>query len=149
MACFEDFDNVFVGRENQTAHKSLSFDTILNALSGVQTRSGVFLIVTTNHPEKLDSAMGTAPRFEDAGVTSAVSTRPGRLDVEIHLGLMGTSNRLRMADKMLSDWQDLHQEVMGIEGDFTPAQFQEICTQRALVRIAEERRASVIEHSES
>lgn len=143
VACFEDFDNVFVGRENQTAHKSLSFDTILNALSGVQTRSGVFLIVTTNHPEKLDSAMGTAPRFEDAGVTSAVSTRPGRLDVEIHLGLMGVPNRRRMADKMLSDWQDLHAEVMAIEGEYTPAQFQEICTQRALVRIAEERKGKL------
>lgn len=143
VACFEDFDNVFVGRENQTAHKSLSFDTILNALSGVQTRSGVFLIVTTNHPEKLDSAMGTAPRFDEAGLSSAVSSRPGRLDVEIHLGLMGFDNRMRMADKMLSDWPDLHEEVMTIVGEFTPAQFQEICTQRALARIAAQQRARV------
>lgn len=143
VAAFEDFDTVFEGRENKTAHKSLSFDTLLNVLSGVQTRSGVFLMVTTNHPEKLDSAMGTAPRFDEIGLSSAVSTRPGRLDVEIHLGHMGRDNRLRMANKTLSDWPDLHADVMTLEGEFTPAQFQEICTQRALARIAEERRNSV------
>ncbi len=142
VVLFEDFDNIFHGRENQTAHKTLSFDTILNVMSGVQTRSGIFIVVTTNHPEWIDPALGAIPDENAHG--AQVSTRPGRLDVSLHLGFIGAENRRRMAERMLSDWPDLHAEALAVEGELTPSQFQEICRAKALTRISEEKRAKIV-----
>ena len=130
VALFEDFDNVFHGRESLTEHHSLSFDTILNVISGVNSFSGVFLILTTNHLENIDPAMGV---FSDHG--NGVSTRPGRIDTVIHLGPMDTQNKLRMANRVLKDWPELIDGVMAHDEAATPAQFQELCLQEAFKQI--------------
>lgn len=133
VVLLEDFDAIFEGRKNILANASLSFDTILNAVSGVGSKNGVFLIITTNHLEKLDEAVGVKTT-----IGGEVSTRPGRIDTVIRLGHISQTNRLRMANRILRDWPDLIEEVVKLQGEFTPCQFQEVCVQRALARISQE-----------
>ena len=51
---------------------SLTISGLLNALDGITSAENRILIATTNHPEKLDSAL----------------LRPGRIDLEIEIGYM-------------------------------------------------------------
>lgn len=50
---FEDVDTMFEKRKS----KKISFSTFLNCLDGVFYRHGLIVIMTTNHIEKLDSAL--------------------------------------------------------------------------------------------
>jgi ATPase family associated with various cellular activities (AAA) len=76
----EDFDGVFNGRVNVLGDKSsLTFDCVLNVIGGLQVADGVFLFITTNHPETLDPAIGI-PGADGA------SSRPGRIDRCFALG---------------------------------------------------------------
>lgn len=127
VALFEDFDNTFHGREPATEHRSLSFDTVLNMISGVNTTSGVLLIVTTNHIEHIDPALGTLG-------PDGKSTRPGRIDRIVHIAHMEAPERLRMAQDILRDWPDLIERAVDptrYKENPTPTQFQEDCLQLA------------------
>lgn len=78
IALIEDIDGVFHGRENvlsqhEGMRSSLTFDCLLNALGGIQTADGIFVVITTNKPELLDEALGKPD-------TSGTTSRPGRLD---------------------------------------------------------------------
>lgn len=53
---------------------------LLNALDGVAARDGRILVITTNHPEKLDAAL----------------LRPGRIDMRCHFGPAGLPEALEM-----------------------------------------------------
>lgn len=91
IALLEDIDGVFHGRENvlsqsNTSRESLTFDCLLNALGGIETADGVFVVVTTNRPETLDEALG---RPTEDGKT----TRPGRLDRAYCLPLPSPAQR--------------------------------------------------------
>jgi hypothetical protein len=143
IALFEDFDAVFHGRENQTEHKSLTFDCVLNQISGVSALSGVFLIVTTNHIEHIDHALGT--QVEKG---SEKSTRPGRIDSVIEVSFISAENRRKMAYKILRDWPDLIDELMAQHsgGNWTPSQWQEVCIQAALERLHSTDHLGVIPH---
>lgn len=168
VALFEDFDNVFHGRENvygkatlaemlnttgptkdptkdPTVAKEqtgilnigrLSFDCLLNCLDGVEKSNGVFTIITTNHIDKLDEAMGR-PRKNPDGTTEFISTRPGRIDKAIELTYMTDGDKLRLAKRIFFDNErTYHKMVALIEKEpnkqETPAQFQERCAQMAL-----------------
>jgi len=76
----EDVDCTFKSRSDETATtaetnlvhagssgSAVTFRGLLNALDGVATCDGKIVFLTTNHPEKLDSAL----------------TRPGRVDMKI------------------------------------------------------------------
>lgn len=131
VALFEDFDNTFHGREPATEHRSLSFDTVLNMISGVNTVSGVLLIVTTNHIEHIDPALGTLG-------SDGKSTRPGRIDRIVHIGHMEAAERERMARDILRDWPDLIDRAIDprrYQEPPTPTQFQEDCLQLAYERM--------------
>lgn len=129
VVLFEDFDTVFNKRVPLTEHKLLTFDTVLNQISGVSTTNGLFLIVTTNHLDYIDEALGV-----ECGM-NGVSTRPGRIDSVIHLGYLNRPNRMKMANQVLKDWPDAIDSVVNQEGGLTPIQFQEICVQEAFRRI--------------
>ncbi len=58
----------------------ISLAGLLNALDGVAAGSGRLLVMTSNHPERLDPAL----------------TRPGRVDVQEHFGLLGRAEVDRM-----------------------------------------------------
>lgn len=54
-------------KRGDNANKGISLSGLLNAIDGVASHEGRVLIMTTNHPEKLDSAL----------------IRPGRVDMQI------------------------------------------------------------------
>ncbi len=159
IALIEDIDNVFDKRKNIAQNTSfllsgysnqkddntesnentqlrtpLTFDTLLNCIDGIDKSDGVFTIITTNDISKIDEAIGK-PRTLDNGTREFISTRPGRIDRAIELSYMTKSNKLRMAEKILSDFPDKVLEVkdhIDQEEEETPAQFQEYCAQIAL-----------------
>lgn len=135
LALFEDFDSVFNKRENLTEHKSLSFDTILNLISGAQRKSGIILGVTTNNIDKIDPALGIVEEGN-----SGISSRPGRIDLVVRVGAINFSNKQKMAKRILKGYEKDIEEILMEAKDLniTPAQFQEMCVQRAYKLINEE-----------
>lgn len=125
VVAFEDFDTVFNGRTPLTEHKALTFDCILNEISGVKTKDGVLLVVTTNHLDHIDPAMGVVSSLGD------ISTRPGRIDVTCFLGTISQENKVKMANRILAGYPDLIKDVLSTTENVTPIQFQEMCTQKA------------------
>jgi hypothetical protein len=158
IALIEDIDNVFHKRKNisqlsgmlnggmflQNGNQSadgnndvrspLTFDTLLNCLDGVDKTDGIFTIVSTNDITKIDDALGI-PEFINMEKHNFISSRPGRIDSVIKLCYIDNENKLKMANKILSEFPDKLEEVKqyilkNIEE--TPAQFQEYCSQIAL-----------------
>ena len=70
IVAMEDIDAVFSGRE---AGRGASFSGLLNAIDGIGAQEGRALVMTTNHPERLDPAL----------------VRPGRADLHVELGPIG------------------------------------------------------------
>jgi chaperone BCS1 len=127
----EDIDNVFCGRDfcaKVSAQRDpMTFDCLLNTISGVGSSDGILLFITTNHPETLDPALGVC----DA---NGQSSRPGRIDRVIELGPMEEPERRKLATFILSDTpEDVDSTVRAGEGE-TAAQFQERCSQLTQVR---------------
>jgi len=120
VALFEDFDNVFNLRESTTQHKALTFDCILNQISGVGSINGLLLIVTTNRLDRIDPALG---QIDENGVAS----RPGRIDRIIRFGETNRTTREKIVNYILPDFQSQHEELIERGEGMTPAQFQHIC----------------------
>lgn len=118
IALFEDVDAVFDGRENVVGEQGggLTFDCLLNCLSGVETADGVFVIVTTNCIEKLDDAL----------------KRPGRLDRIIEMPPLRAEHLRKIANRILGQWPDEVERVMVGADNLTGAQMTERCVERAL-----------------
>lgn len=131
VALLEDFDNVFHGRVPQTEHKALTFDAVLNQISGVSSLNGVYLIVTTNHIDKIDPAMGVSR--EGPG---GISTRPGRVDRVLFMGNAPEEQRRKIASHILKDWPAAVEDTVAKTDNMTPAQVQEVCTQLAYERLS-------------
>ncbi len=113
----------------------LSFDVLLNCLDGVERCEGLFTVITTNHIECIDPALGQ-PVVRADGTTDFVSTRPGRIDKAIELTYMRPEVKERMARHLLARFPDLRDEFLANLATETrretPAQFQERCGQLAL-----------------
>ncbi len=170
VALFEDFDTVFHGRENVYGKPSLadqiavampgaannanaanalevgklSFGCLLNCLDGVEKGGGIFTVITTNHVERLDPALGL-PRRSSDGSVDFISTRPGRIDKAIELGYMEREDKKRLARRIFFDDDHgyrLMVERIESEPDKkeTPAQFQEACAQLALALLWDDRK---------
>jgi chaperone BCS1 len=71
---------------------------VLNVLDGVVDCPGRLLIMTTNHPEKLDPAL----------------IRPGRIDRKLKLGYMDAENVIKMVEHCFSPFMD--DEKLGRDG---------------------------------
>jgi hypothetical protein len=139
IALFEDLDAVFDGRTNTTStddDAGLTFDCFLQTIGGVQDVSGVLVFVTTNHPEKLDPAVGV---IDEA---TGMASRPGRLDRVIHIGLPDESCRRRIITRILSECyeeiENLVQKTTGLSG----AQVTEAAAELALTRYWAERKSN-------
>src|SRR5579872_3428856 len=63
----EDIDAAFNGREKVNSADGLTFSGLLNALDGVASKDGLVTFLSTNHIDKLDSAL----------------IRPGRCDMKL------------------------------------------------------------------
>ncbi|WP_417209278.1 AAA family ATPase [Antarctobacter sp.] len=66
----EDIDAAFAGRAEGETKTGISFSGLLNAIDGVAAQEGRVLVMTTNHPDRLDPAL----------------IRPGRADLHVELG---------------------------------------------------------------
>ncbi len=133
IVLIEDIDSVFQGRNNRLgkAGGGLTFDCLLNTISGVGNADGVFLIITTNHPEDLDPALG-APQASQDGTQTMISTRPGRIDRTLALQAPSAACLRQIARRILSDCpQEIEPAVAAGLGE-SGAQFQERCAQIAL-----------------
>jgi len=126
----EDIDAVFERRKNIAVKdknvSGLTFDCLLNTIDGVENADGIFLIVTTNHLEKLDPALAVV---DEDGMTS----RPGRVDRIIEFRDLTRTGRIKMINRILGDlpneyWED----VVDKTEDMTGAQVQEYCARRAM-----------------
>lgn len=127
MALIEDVDAVFSGRENRLGEEGggLTFDCLLNCLSGIEAADGVLTVVTTNRIEELDEALG---RPNESGVSS----RPGRIDRMLELGPLDEDCRYRLASRILSDCPGEIEGVVARTEGMTGAQVQDVCSQIAL-----------------
>lgn len=131
IALIEDIDNIFNGRKfvgsSITSRSHVTFDCLLNCISGVKQSDGVFLIITTNHIETLDPALGIPD-------VNGKSSRPGRIDKVLKLGFMEEEQRIVLAKHILSDYPELVNEAVKAGEGETAAQFQARCAQIALDR---------------
>lgn len=144
VALFEDLDRVFYGAKNQVRDSPLTFDAVLNCISGVEPAEGVLTIVTANDPANLDRALGVPEG-------NGVSTRPGRMDLAVEFGAMGQLEKERLAhlitglvpredrgpthDDPMGDrawWEQQVYDVVHDESITTPAQVQAACAEIAL-----------------
>lgn len=129
----EDFDNVFDKRMPVNKDNNLSFDTVLNTISGIQDANGILLMITTNHIDKIDEAIGI-----ESSAANGISTRPGRIDKIIYFGEMDDDSRLRLISSILNGWDCLINEAFESTKNYTGAQVQEYCIQKALIKLHEE-----------
>lgn len=128
VVLIEDIDAVFDGRENIAAEKGkgLTFDCLLNTISGVEATDGVLLVVTTNHIDKVDDALGVP----QAGSTS---TRPGRIDRAVEMSTLDSVGRRKLARRILSGCDESWVERLVEQGNNdTGAQFEDRCATAAL-----------------
>lgn len=123
----------FGGRRQGIMMSLLSFDTLINTLDGAERADGVFVVITTNNPAKVDPALGGQGQ-----------SRPGRVDRVIELKPMTTKDKVTLAQKLLAEHPTLlnqfvkDAETLGkVE---TPAQVQERCVSMALAEMFEEER---------
>lgn len=125
---FEDIDAVFEGRKNISCSnlvQGLSFDCFLNTLDGIENTEGIFVIVTTNRIDTIDSALGN--------IFDGMSTRPGRIDRLIKFDILNEEGRWKLANRIFEGLdKNLWEEVI-LEGERdTGAQFQARCCKLAL-----------------
>lgn len=128
IALIEDIDAVFHGRENIVAEKGqgLTYDCLLNTISGVESADGLLLIVTTNCLEHVDAALG----IPSPGSTSS---RPGRIDRAVELPCLDSMGRLKLAKRILTGCDSSWITYLVNQGaNDTGAQFEDRCATVAL-----------------
>lgn len=129
MVVIEDLDAVFRGRDNRLGEQGggLSFACLLNCLDGAEGNDGVILVITTNHVEDLDPALGVP---DDRGE----STRPGRIDRAVELHPLDEGCRRKVAARVFVDCPDEVEPAVAAGAGDTAAQFQARCCRTALAR---------------
>lgn len=125
IAVMEDIDTVFKGREPANANIRLSFECLLNCISGVEPAEGIYLFVTTNRLEHLDDALGIPN-------SKGVSTRPGRLDTCFHMGEITVAEKEQIVAHFLAEHPAEGAHLIEVSNGCTAAQFSDMCAQKAL-----------------
>lgn len=89
IVLLEDIDAVWSAREQRNDSENASSVTLsglLNVLDGVGSQEGRVVILTTNKPERLDSAL----------------VRPGRIDFKVYLGNISRASAAQMFMRMFA-----------------------------------------------
>ena len=127
VVLFEDIDSVFEGRKNIASKEhGLTFECLINHISGVVNAEGKFIIVTSNHPETLDLAL----------------TRPGRLDNKFEIGYLSKEAKIFTANKILRDWPEEVEKVLADKRDILGAEFENTCVQIATKKFWEKAKST-------
>mmetsp|Transcript_3462 Transcript_3462/g.7545 ORF Transcript_3462/g.7545 Transcript_3462/m.7545 type:complete len:341 (+) Transcript_3462:1-1023(+) len=98
---------------------ALNLAGLLNALDGVVDAEGRIVVMTTNHPEKLDPAL----------------VRPGRINRKVYLGRMGLPQAQAMLRHYFSGGLPLEQGVeerlgaVFVDGVVSPAELEALCAE--------------------
>lgn len=121
IALFEDIDGVFHGREPANENISVTFDSLLQCLSGVNEADGVISIVTTNKIETVDPAL----------------LRPGRAERKIHFPTLNESGVRKIATRILGDWPEEIERIVSEYNGKSGACVQAACVEIAMRRLAE------------
>lgn len=128
IVLLEDIDRIFDENKQIKTSKDkspLTLDCLLNCISGVQPSDGILILVTANDVTKLDPALGVPD-------PTGRSTRPGRLDRAVYIGVLNEEGRYKIANRILSDSLELINKTV-LEGDGeTGAQFEGRCSKLAL-----------------
>jgi hypothetical protein len=106
----DPFGRVFPNQLSTLSNETLNLSTLLNILDGVLEQPGRILIMTSNHPEKLDKAL----------------IRPGRIDVIVHFNYC---KKHEIAEIVLAftNYKINKDELENIiEDEFTPAEVTQI-----------------------
>lgn len=126
IALIEDIDAVYDGRKNITdteMEKGVTFDRFLNCLDGVQRNDGLFVIITSNHPEKLDTAIGIAD--------NGMSSRPGRVDRVIEIKPLDQRQKTQIATSIMLGFEEYIPNIVAEGKKDNGAQFVERCRKLA------------------
>lgn len=102
--------------EKKDTPKVISLSGLLNAIDGAFAKDGRILIMTTNHPDKIDPAL----------------IRPGRADRREHIGLLQEHVAARMCDHILG--VDNYDVLESLEFPVAPALLQEKLLERTSPR---------------
>ena len=140
---FEDFDAIFDKGRNIARTEffpGVTIDCLLQCLDGVEKSDGAFVVVTTNHIEKIDNRIAQITQ-------SGIASRPGRIDRVIEMPSLDESGRKMLAERILSEYNDLKIKAIKEGQDDTGAQFQERCAELALQRYWEEKAKDLQEDS--
>lgn len=124
----------------------LRFDTLINAIDGIEPCDGMLLIVTTNDVTKIDPAIGRPVDVNDID-TEFISTRPGRIDRVFRLGAMALEDKLEMVKRYAGagpDAEELIEYFREHGADATPAQVRERCVQHALARYWQSQQQEIV-----
>ncbi len=125
IVVMEDIDTVFKGREPANDNIKVSFECLLNCVSGVEPAEGIYLFVTTNRLECLDDALGIPN-------SKGISTRPGRLDTCFDMGEITLAEKTQIADHFLKEHPVEAAILIEKSNGCTAAQFSDMCAQKAL-----------------
>ncbi len=115
---FEDIDRIFEGSRNITEREAdkVTFDAFLNLLSGADAIEGL-VVLTTNHPDKLDEAL----------------IRPGRIDRRIVVPFLNREGRAAMAHRIMDGCDpELIYGILSEAVDQPAANFENTCIQAAM-----------------
>lgn len=127
MILFEDFDAIFDKRKNIINETNgITFDCLLNCMSGIEETQGIFLGITTNNINKIDEALGI--NYSGHGI----STRPGRIDEVIEMENLNEECRQNIAQKILDKNIEQLKQIIDDGKNMTAAQFVEFCSRIAL-----------------
>lgn len=125
IVVMEDIDTVFHRRDPANPNIKLSFECLLNCISGVEPAEGIYLFVTTNRLDQLDEALGVPN-------ARGVSTRPGRLDTCFEMGDITVDEKREIVNHFLADHADIGAALIESSNGCTAAQFSDMCSQKAL-----------------
>ncbi len=128
IVLFEDIDRLFDKDKNikqSEKGQPLTLDCLLNCISGVEPADGILVMVTANHPDRIDPALGIADE-------NGNSTRPGRLDRCVYFGEMTEEGRYHVAKRILSDCPHLIEKTVREGANESGAQFESRCGRLAL-----------------
>jgi chaperone BCS1 len=93
----EDIDALFKGRDAvQGTARGITFSGLLNAIDGIATKDGRILFMTSNHPERLDSAL----------------IRPGRVDRRYKLAWASSEQAERLFLRFFHDYHEINSKKL-------------------------------------
>lgn len=84
----EDVDSIVSDGKTRVTTSNISFSCLLQQLDGVEISDGAVVILTTNHPERVEGAL----------------TRAGRVDLRLHIPAACRQGSMGMIKSLCPDW---------------------------------------------